>query len=187
MTRKEFAPIMAYIATACGAPGPTREQTEIYLDLLGDLDAPVVKAAARLVVIDHVYPNLPPVGLIRKAVMALRSPKIPAAEAWELACRAVRKFDHDPEVAGYDKKMRDGLASLPANIARAVRAFGWRAIQERQAKFDSLERTRFIEIYDRLSEHEEHFAIMPPSVREIADLVGSGFGLERKTQAALTE
>jgi len=189
MTKKDFAPIMAYVATACSAPAPSRQQTEVYFDLLGDLEANVVQAAARMVVIDHVYPSLPPAGLIRKQALELKQPGVTGPDAWKLFHGAARKFGSGKrnhygagQVAQIDCEA-EGLKSLPPRVARAARSFGWQTLCDTTDDALHFAREQFLRIYATIDNDEKHQAIMPPSVRSLAAALAGGFAIEGPAKA----
>src|SRR5262249_28732759 len=89
VTREEFAEVCAYLAAAIARPIP-RAQAEVYFDLLGDLPAPVLRAAARQALAASAYPRRPRVGVVRRlAVEQLQDDLPPAAEAYRLVLRVV--------------------------------------------------------------------------------------------------
>lgn len=190
MTGDEFKPILAYAATACSAPPVTPQQAEIYFGLLRDLPANVVYAAVQQVVLDHPYPNLPPVGAIRKAAMALQSPAIPAAKAWELFREAVARFGSGKTTlwAGGTKtdidRTQNGLESLPPKVARAARAFGWQTLCDTSPDDMGIAQTQFIKVYNSLTDDAEKNALMPPAVRALAENIAACFDSEPKALAA---
>lgn len=175
MTIDELGPILGYVQAACGLREKvTAEQTFVWFDLLRDLPAEVVRAAAKQVVLDHPYPNLPPVGAVRKAALELAQPTIPAAKAWELFLAAVRKFGSGKRNlwAGGQFHERDneqaGLDSLPPQVRRAAQAFGWRTLCDTPPDELGLAQEQFRKTYGSLGESEKRLAIMPPEVRAIA-------------------
>lgn len=171
MTKQEFLPILAYLQVGCGMKGqPTEEQVKVYFDLLHDLPAAAVGAAAKQALIDHEYPNLPPVGVIRRHAVAIQKPsKVPGPEAWRLALEAARRFD--PDVDGSAQRC---FAKLPAEVRRAVECFGGLGVIVNT----TLCQHQFLERYESLGEHEERVAIMPPSVKAIAAQVAGAFGID---------
>lgn len=184
MTGDEFKPILAYAATACSAPSPTQEQTKIYFDLLKDLRADIVQAAVKQAVIDHVYPNLPPVGVIRKAAMGLMHPTIPAAKAWELFREAVAKHGSGRTTLWANgqripvDRMQNGLDSLPPIVARAARAFGWQTLCDTPPDKMGVAQNQFIKNYEAMTDHDQSSAIAPPEVQaliaQLAAKLGTG-------------
>lgn len=193
MTALEFAPIMAYIATATGAPKPTREQTEVYFDLLKDVPLNVLSAAAKQAVLDHVYPTLPPAGVIRKAANALQQPATTGPEAWRLFVAAVRKHGSGKRRvfrAGHDPVDIDnretGLASLPPQVARAAANFGWETLCDTSPDDMGIAQTQFLKVYATMADHEQRLAIMPPSVKAVAAGIAGAFGMPEPKQLQLS-
>lgn len=191
MTREDFAKIMGYLQAGCGMrEPPTRAQAEVYFDLLGDLPAESVMAAARMVLIDHVYPNLPPAGAIRKAAVGIGNNRTDPAEAWSLFLVAVRKFGTGtrrvfakgmpPQVIDCEAR---GLESLPPDIRRAARAC-WAALADAQPKHVGAVQQRFTELLTQTATDAERQRVLPPSVRQTIAAIATGVG---RGVAAITE
>ncbi len=181
MTRDEFAPMMGFISAAVGVP-MSRETGEVYFEFLADLPTPIVRAAVRQVLMNHDYPTLPPVGSIRKAAVALQSPPaVPGPEAWKLFLAAVRRYGSSKlprmvagELRDYDGETM-GLASLPPAVAHAARCFGWQRLCDTTPEHIGIAERDFLQAYAALGKRDEQSAIMPPSVRAVAELA-SGIG-----------
>lgn len=194
MTRAEFNPIMAMlIAGVSPKVPPTKEQMAVYFDLLSDLDAEVLKAGVRQVLIEHQYPTLPPVGMIRKFATTLsRPPAIASADAWDMALRAAQKHGLGTSTkfrAGQLPKLVDheaeALRELPGPVAYAVRRFGYRQICDATEKDIGIVRAQFLRCYEQFAEKEQHEALMPPSVSALANQLAESFGAESKPLPAL--
>lgn len=187
MTRDEFAPMVGLMAAATHAE-VTRETVEVYFDLLNDLPANLVRAAIRQAVLEQDYPTLPPVGKIRKlAVSFAGPPAIPGPEAWNLFLAAVRRFGSGRrrrlvkgELIEFDAS-EQGLATLPPVVAHAARCFGWQRLCDTSAEHMGIAERDFLQSYGTLEKRDEQQAIMPPSVRAIANHAGDAFVLDEST------
>jgi hypothetical protein len=191
MTRAEFATVIGYLQAGCGMrEPPTPAQAEVYFDLLGDLPAEAVMAAARMVLIDHVYPNLPPAGAIRKAALGLGNNRTDPAEAWTLLLVAVRKFGTGtrrvfaqgmpPQVIDCEAR---GLESLPPDIRRAAKAC-WATLAETSPEYLGAVQKRFADLLTQTANDAERERVLPPSVRNTIAAIASGVG---RGVAAITE
>lgn len=191
MTWQEFRPIFAYLQNGCGMrEPPTKEQAAVYFDLLQDLPAAAVEAAAKTVLIDHVYPNLPPAGAIRKAAIGFGNNRTDPAEAWSLFLMAVRKFGTGtrrvfakgmpPQVIDCEAR---GLESLPPDIRRAARAC-WASLAETTPEYLGAVQKRFTDLLTQTANDAERQAVLPPSVRSTIAAIASGVG---RGMAAITE
>lgn len=185
MTVDELEPILRYVEAACGTRVPfTEQQTAVWFDLLGDLPAAAVKAAVRTVCIDHGFPTIPPVGLVRKAAVAIQAPPaIPGPEAWNLFLAAVRRFGSGRRSRMVKGEMREwdaseqGLQSLSPVVAHAAKCFGWQRLCDTSGEHMGIAERDFLQSYGTLEKRDEQLAIMPPSVRAIANNAGDNFAL----------
>ncbi len=164
MTRAEFARVMAYLAAGCGKPA-SLEQTQVYFDLLEDLPGPAVEEAARRSLLEHKYPTIPPVGLIRQHALAMNGERTTGPEAWRLVLKAVRRYGAVGESRG--------LATLPADVAHGVRCFGWRVICDATDDELGIVQTQFLKMYETLSRRDDRKALMPPMSPAAAAICGS--------------
>ena len=188
MTREDFAVVFAILKTGSGVASVTAEQAAVYFDLLGDLPLPVLQAAVKQVLLNHEYPTLPPVGIIRKAAIALQSPPaIPGPEAWSLFLAAVRRFGSGRrhrmvkgEMQEYDAGER-GLRTLPEPVQHAARCFGWQRLCDTSGEHMGIAERDFLQSYGTLEKRDEQQAIMPPSVKAIAEQAGNNFVLNEST------
>lgn len=164
--RVEFAAVMAYLGAACDRQ-VTREQAEVYFDLLGDLPLPVLQAAARRAVLESQYPTLPPVGVLRRLAVeaADAEPVKDAQEAVDLVRRAVSRY-------GYNR-VGEALATLPPVVSKAVEAFGWRRLC--YSTDGAIIWAQFRDSYEALAGRERRQRLLPePLKRQLAALAGEG-------------
>lgn len=136
----------------------------MYFDLLGDLPVDVLQAAARRAVLAHRWPNLPPAGAIRAEALALVQPRTLGPVAWALALAAVRRYGR--------RRESEGLASLPADAALALRCFGWRVLCDATDDRLGLAEHQFLERYEALIGTVRHEAALPRPVRAVAEGIG---------------
>lgn len=152
---------MAYLSSAAGSKvDPSREQAEAWYDLLGDLPADVLMAAARQAMVEHEYPTLPPVGMIRRLAVELIRPATSAVDAWNDVLSAVRIY-------GIDRR-RKGLATLPPDVARVADSL-WEIICDCPDASLTFVQKQFTEAYQAVSAQAERQALMPPAVRSLAE------------------
>lgn len=178
VTRAEFSIVLAFLAKGVGVKNTDAGQAEVYFDLLGDLPAPAVEEAARRALLEHKYPSLPPVGLIRQHAIAVGKERTTGPEAWRLILAAVRRYG----AAGESR----GLATLPADVAHGVRCFGWRVICDATDNELGIVQTQFLKVYSTLESSYDRKALMPPMGRACAALVGGiGHAIEEKPMPRL--
>lgn len=178
MTRQEFALVMAVLAKGAGVKQTDAGQAEVYFDLLGDLPGPAVHEAARRALLEHKYPTMPPVGLIRQHAISLMGEHTVGPEAWRLALAAVRRY-------GAANESR-GLLTLPPDVAGAVRTFGWRIICDATHEDLGIVQTQFLKVYETLSRRDERKALMPPMTPAAAALV-QGIGARSLSEPSLPQ
>lgn len=184
MTRREFAPIMAYMAVAVNCPPPTLEQTTVYFDYLKDRDAGLVNWACRAVVIDHKWPSLPPIGAILRLIVAKSQPAILPADAWAQTLAAVRRYGSGTRNVWHDGKSHPqnfteiGLASLPPIVARAARAYGWDLLANTRDEDLGKAQHAWLKIYESVREEADDVAMLPESLRHPAAVeLGQAFAM----------
>jgi hypothetical protein len=162
MTRAEFVPVVAYLSAGNGKP-MSREQAEVYFDLLSDLPADLVKAAIRRALCESRFSCVPPVGTIRAAAAELRAGGSPSwPEAWRLACQAASRYGLHRQAQGLD--------SLPSAVRRAAESVGWRALCDAdEGSLDTL-RAQFRDAYGVMTDREERERRLPGPLR--AEVLG---------------
>lgn len=180
MSKTEFASVMAYLAAGCGKPA-SLEQTRVYFDLLGDLPLTAVQEGARRALLEHKFPTLPPVGLIRSHAVSLGNERMTGAEAWQLILAAIRRY-------GLAHQAR-GMISLPPEVAHAATVFGWRLICETRDDELGIRQTAFLKVWDALAKQDDRKCLMPPPNAANAILT-QGIGIpstDEKTIPRLTQ
>lgn len=169
MTHTEFSAIMAYLAAGIGKPIPQATQA-VYWDLLGDLSAEALQAAAKQALLDSAYPTLPQVSVLRQLALAVQQPtadSLSPIEAWELVRKAMIRW-------GYFRP-KQGLESLPPLVRRAVEAFGWQELCD--AENADVIRAQFCRAYEAMRDRQQREALMPPSLRGLIDKLANRFTL----------
>ena len=142
MTKKEAAKIVAFLAAAYQNARVSVETSEVYENLLQDLDFETAKrACARLI---STSKFLPTIAEIREAATDLKlGPMRTGGEAWGEAMMAVRKYDRSESPKWSEPIM-----------AEAMRLWGsWVDFCNSPAD-DPGGRARFIELYEQLSKRQ---------------------------------
>lgn len=160
MTRTEFASIMAYLAAGSGK-ALSREATEVYYDLLGDLPEQALQAAARRALLEGQYPTFPPAGTLRKLAVEAAEPGLPpAAEAYRMVLGVLNA------PAG----LRPGLVeALPVAARQAAEAMGWKSMG------DSTEpevcRAQFTRCYEQYATRQQRERLLPATLRRQLEML----------------
>jgi hypothetical protein len=161
MDRSEFATVMAYISAGC-AKHISREQAEVYFDLLGDLPVNALKIAAKRSLLESQYPTFPSVGVLRKLALEAVSGHLPnTGDAWEMARKTILRF-------GYYRE-KQGMASLHPMVREAVERFGWKEMCD--SENPSVLHAQFRGVYERILERQERELLMPAAVKQFAEQV----------------
>lgn len=170
MTRKEFAVIFGKLQAGCGMKDPPSKQTaDVYFDVLRDLSFADCEAAVVAVLMDHIYPTLPPAGAVRKAALGIGKDDTLGVEAFEQFRRAVRQFGRDKQVAG--------LSALAPRVARAASLFGWQRLCETPDAMIGIAQRDFLSLWETVSERDDKLAALPPAVKQRIAAIGAGIGV----------
>jgi hypothetical protein len=174
-SRQEFAAVMAYLGAAVGKD-PTREQAEVYYDLLGNLPGPVLQQAARRAAMEHKICTLPPPGLIREHANAVagRADATALADGWAKVRAFARRWEYwltegnptDPKTLA---RMAADRAAIPPLALRAAEAYGWRTIVESNPEVAF---AHFRQLHESLDVPARREALMPPVAEMPAALSG---------------
>jgi hypothetical protein len=165
--RLEFAKIMAYLGIATGKP-LSEEAHEVYYDLLGDLPAPTLQAAARRVLLEHRWATFPSIAELRQAASETirgQVSELSPAEAWEKAWRAVARIDLE-----MPHTLDAAFAGLPPTVAEAMRAFGLPSLVSSKSPVEVV-RAQFVKIYEQLAARDRRVALVPAALkRDVAEI-----------------
>jgi hypothetical protein len=163
MTAREWTATAAWLSAAYGKPMAS-ETAEVYFELLRDLPAEAVLAAAKRAALESRYPVIPPVGTLRQLALEMASPELlSAAEAWLLIHAAIKRFGFDGKAAG--------LASLPPIVRRAAECVGWLTLCDRGE--NEWTRKDFVKHYEQLSEKEQKNRLLPPVLKAMVEGIGA--------------
>jgi hypothetical protein len=165
MTRHEFAKIAAYISVATNQP-LTHERMEVYFDLLGELPAPMLEAAAKKAVLSHPWATFPSAAELREAcvdVMQGDVVRMTAARAWEIAWSTAGCIDLEvPHTHAF-------MDSVPPLVAKAMRTFGLPALIYGKEPVGVV-RAQFMKIYEQLDEADKRRSLLPaPLAKQITE------------------
>jgi hypothetical protein len=89
----------------------------------------------------------------------------PGPEAWRLAIGAAERYGEANESRG--------LATLPADVAAAVRAFGWRVLCDARRDELGIVQTQFLKVYATLEMRSDRRELMPPMSEKCAAICGT--------------
>jgi hypothetical protein len=162
MNLTDFLPIMAYIEKATERP-LDKERAKIYFDLLGDLPAPVLQAAAQRVVLEHPWATFPSIAELRAAAADVQRGQVAVlsgAEAWELAWKAAGRIDLD--IPG---SLEAATKDLPALVIETMRAFSVPALICGKEPVGVV-RGQFIKMYDQLAARDQRRALLPARLQQ---------------------
>ena len=162
MNSKEFTRIMAFISAAIDRK-IARATIDAYYEMLNDLPAELVMAAAKKVIASDEYPTLPTIGKLRKAAQDLcHMDKLSAPEAWGQVLHAVHRHGYYGEV--------EAMAALPENVGAVVGMMGWQDICHSD-KPDVL-RAQFMRMYETVEIRQREREMLPAGVKELVAGIG---------------
>lgn len=179
MTRIKFGIIIAYLESGCGK-SLTPKATDVYFDLLGDLDAEVLRTAARRVLLEHRWATFPSIAELREAAAETQRGEvatIPPAKAWEIAWAAAGKIDLDMTGphwhAGtvYPSQAESVLADVPPEVREAMKAYGLPALCY-GAEPVGVIRAQFSKIYEQLASTAKRQALIPAAMKGHIEAIG---------------
>jgi len=168
MNRREFAEVMAYLGLGIGRE-LSADAHQVYFDLLGDLPAPVLRLAAKRVLLEHRWANFPTVAELRAAATETARGEVKElspGEAWALAWAAVGRID--PEVEGSEVRATKGL---PPAVAESLRAMGVAALCYGDEPVGVV-RGQFMKVYEAVAGRRRREALLPLAVRQELRVVG---------------
>ena len=180
---KEFYVLMRWLEAAFPRWEPKPETHEVYYEVLGDLDLPLVKAAISEYVASET-PWPPSAGQIRAAAFKLiereRGDKS-AGEAWAEARKVVRLHWHPSAMQVIDygddgpryEEWGPGLFSEPL-VYEALEAVGGPSVFMLPQEVEHTTRARFIQAYETLQERRRGDERMLPAVRELVKQLSAG-------------
>lgn len=176
MTRTDFAEILHKIGVAVGKPLAANEReadqrAELYWSLFKStpLDAMRI-AAARVVLSCKWYPTPAELASAIADTVNAQIVEIVPAEAFRLAWRAAAKIDF--EISGpywangkeYASQTAYVMEGLPPFVARALRAFGIRAMATGKEP-TGVVRAQFTKTFEGVVEQHKKLALMPAALK----------------------
>ncbi len=165
MSNFEFAEIVARITAGCGK-SLSMESQVVYFDLLGDMDASVLRIAADRVLAEHVWSTFPSIAELRQAAVdTLRGEvkELSPGEAWEKAWGVISNLD--PEISGSVDRAKK---CVPAIVWESIEAFGVLAMCYGDEPVGVI-RGQFMRIYEGIAARDRRKALLPPSTLAALD------------------
>lgn len=162
MTRPEFLRVILYLEAGMGLKLPDARQ-EVYFDTLGDLPLEALQLAAQRVLLEHRWSTFPTIAELREAAVQAthgRVKEITAAEAWDMAWRAVGRID--PEIDGSIDRACKGL---PPIVVEAMKGLGIVDLCYGKEPVGVL-RGQFLKMFEQLSARDRSLALLPADTRQ---------------------
>jgi hypothetical protein len=155
MLKSELIKIMTALAEVYPKFIINEFKTNIFYDLLKDLDYVVLQTAVRKHMLLSEYP--PTIADLRKLATEITNPSIQltAAEAWGEVQKAIRYF-------GWYRG-EEALASMSEGARKIAQYIGWQNICEAE-NIDVL-RGQFFKMYGQVETREKTEALLPESVK----------------------
>jgi hypothetical protein len=168
MRKSDFIAVIAYLEAGCARQFP-KQSMDVYFDLLGDLDATVFQAAARIVVLEHPWHTFPSIAELREAAATVSEgqlTRMTAAEAWETAWNAIKRIDPERK-----SSMEQYFDPLPPLVKRAIQSYGLCSLCFGKEAI-SIVRAQFMRIFDELSESQARRDLLPLALKENVQQIG---------------
>ena len=158
MNKTEFQKFFKYISSVTTDTNPSPERTQVYWDLLNDLDFNVAMAAGKKVLATLENPFLPMPAVFRSMALDVTGQKAAtAADAYTEVLRAIRNFG--------SYKQKEALESFSELTRKAVEAIGWKELC--LSEEPDVIRGQFRMAYEALEKRETMNAKTPQSLKQI--------------------
>jgi hypothetical protein len=159
---------LAFMGTAVGK-APSKEQVEVYYELLRDIAFDVLMEACRRVIMQHKFSTLPTVATIREIAGQLTGTvsQLTAMEALQVVRRLISR--HGGSYATKED-IAAAYAEMPPQVAACVTAFGWHAICDSDSP--EVLQAQWRMTWDRVSARENEKAAMLGASRPVR--IGGG-------------
>jgi len=165
MTKAEFQKFFRYITSVTTDTNPSPERTQVYWDMLKDLEFDVAMVGGKRIIATLENPFLPMPAVFRNAALEVTgSETLPWPEAYEQVLRAVRNFGvHRGEQA---------IESLtPINRAALKALGGFRAFCVNEE--NDINRAQFRMAYEALAKREMMDAKTPQKLKDLMAGMGN--------------
>lgn len=174
MEKNEFVKMMAYLAAGCGTEREISSATaQVYWDLLGDLPANVAKVACQRVLLNHRFPTLPPVGVIRQVAVEMMQP---ALKAWDQSLAEVEAAMSRYGYYRADEAMAALEAADPAVAAMVRRFGGFAALCQVDRDQWSVIRGQWRQAWEGRMAREREMAVLPANLRQLIGRTAEALG-----------
>jgi len=155
MLKSDLLKIMTALAEVYPKFVVNEMKTNIFYDLLKDLEYPVLQTAVRKHILLSEFP--PTIAELRKLAIEIKNPslQLTAADAWGEVERAIRNYGSWNEV--------EAIASMSEGARKISKYIGWQNICEAE-NLDVL-RGQFFRMYGQVDTREKTEALLPESIK----------------------
>ncbi|WP_459929871.1 hypothetical protein [Desulfosporosinus burensis] len=170
MTKAEFQKFFRYISSVTTDTNPSPERTQVYWDLLNDLEFEVAMVGGKRILATLENPFLPMPAVFRKAALEVTGREtLPWPEAYDQVLRAIRNFGvHRVEQA------LDSLTPINRATLNALGGFKAFCLNEE----NDINRAQFRMAYETLAKREMMDANTPQKLKELMAGMGNSPVLE---------
>ena len=174
MNRAEFQKFFRYITSVTTDTNPSAERTQVYWDMLNDLDFEIAMVGGKRVIATLENPFLPMPAVFRNAALEVTGNEtLPWPEAYDQALRAIRNFGVH--------RIEQAMASLtPINRATMKALGGFEAFCV-NTEIDT-NRAQFRMAYEALAKREMMDAKTPQKLKDLM----AGFGNQKMLELSET-
>jgi len=177
MNKDEFKKFFKYISSVTTDTNPSPERTQVYWDLLNDLDFNVAMAAGKKVIATLENPFLPMPAVFRSMALDVTGKTVASApDAYAEVLRAISNFGSYRET--------EALESLSPLARKAVQAIGWKELC--LSEEPDVIRGQFRMAYEALEKRETTDAKTPQSLKQIIGTMQEKHALSEPKQITKT-
>jgi hypothetical protein len=166
MLKSDLLKIMTALAEVYPKFVVNEMKTNIFYDLLKDLEYPVLETAVKKHIVTSEFP--PTIAELRKLATEIKNPslQVTAADAWGEVTKAIRYF-------GWYRS-EEALASMSEGARKIAQYIGWQNICEAE-NLDVL-RGQFFKMYGQVETREKTEALLPEGLKKdikaLTDCIG---------------
>ena len=158
MNKTEFQKFFRYISSVTTDTNPSPERTQVYWDILSDLDFQVAMISAKKVIATLENPFLPMPAVFRSMALSVTGKTtVSAPDAYAEVLRAIRNFG--------SYRQQEAIESLSPLVRKAVEAIGWKELC--LCEEPDVIRGQFRMAYEALERRETIDAKTPQSLKDV--------------------
>ena len=179
MTKAEFQKFFRYISSVTTDTNPSPERTQVYWDMLNDLEFEVAMVGGKRIIATLENPFLPMPAIFRKAALEVTGREtLPWPQAYDQVLRAIRNFGvHRVEQA------LESLTPINREALNALGGFKAFCLNEE----NDINRAQFRMAYETLAKREMMDAKTPQKLKDLMAGMGNSLVLRLPDRSSSIE